>query len=224
MLELRGNIDLKSLEIADLERVVTEYPWYGYARKVLFDKLADSGTEHLETHLKKCSLFLPSLKEIYYAVQKKRCAKHSSIINFDEINGDFDDVVFFGSGESDQSITGVGQKGAEEKVQTKYVVLGGDYFTRQDFEELDRLEPLKLGRIGVAGDEPETDIFDNESVVNKAHLDEPNDFCTETLARIYAEQGYYEEAMKVYAKLILLYPEKNTYFANLVNKLKEKNN
>lgn len=49
-----------------------------------------------------------------------------------------------------------------------------------------------------------------------------SDFYTETLARIYAEQGYYDEAIKVYAKLILLYPEKSAYFATLVDEIKLK--
>ena len=49
------------------------------------------------------------------------------------------------------------------------------------------------------------------------------DFVTETLAAIYADQGYYDKAIEVYAKLILLYPEKSAYFATLVNEIKSKN-
>ena len=45
------------------------------------------------------------------------------------------------------------------------------------------------------------------------------DFCTETLAEIYAEQGYYDRARDIYSKLLLAYPEKNTYFAALIEKL-----
>ena len=47
-----------------------------------------------------------------------------------------------------------------------------------------------------------------------------DDFCTETLAEIYAEQGYPEEARRIYSKLILFYPEKSAYFASLIEKLK----
>ena len=45
--------------------------------------------------------------------------------------------------------------------------------------------------------------------------------CTETLAWIYAEQGYREEAKKIYSRLMLRYPEKITYFASLIEKLDE---
>ncbi len=44
-------------------------------------------------------------------------------------------------------------------------------------------------------------------------------FCTEAIARIYEEQGYFDTAKEIYAKLILKYPEKNTYFAALIEKL-----
>ncbi|MBQ4288223.1 MAG: hypothetical protein II770_09360, partial [Bacteroidales bacterium] len=48
-------------------------------------------------------------------------------------------------------------------------------------------------------------------------------FCTETLAAIYVEQGYYEQAAKIYSRMRLLYPEKSAYFASLIGKLKSDN-
>ena len=50
------------------------------------------------------------------------------------------------------------------------------------------------------------------------------DLYTETLARIYADQGYYEQAKHIYSKLILAYPEKNAYFAALIENLERINN
>ena len=44
---------------------------------------------------------------------------------------------------------------------------------------------------------------------------------TETLAQIYAQQGYYQQAIEVYSKLSLLYPEKSAYFASRIEKIKE---
>jgi hypothetical protein len=51
-----------------------------------------------------------------------------------------------------------------------------------------------------------------------------DDFVTETLARIYAQQGYHKLAIACYGKLILLYPEKSAYFASLVQEIKQKTN
>ena len=51
--------------------------------------------------------------------------------------------------------------------------------------------------------------------------EEFNDFCTEALAQIYAEQGYYEQARAIYSQLSLRFPEKSAYFAALIEKLKK---
>ena len=51
--------------------------------------------------------------------------------------------------------------------------------------------------------------------------EEEFDLYTETLAQIYAEQGYYEQAKNIYSKLILAYPEKSAYFASLIQKIEE---
>lgn len=89
-------------------------------------------------------------------------------------------------------------------------ILGGDYFSREDFEQLKEEE------------KPEVSYTNQEPIMSIEDFESP-EFCTETLAKIYAEQGYYEQAIDVYAKLILLYPEKSTYFATLVNEIKLKN-
>ncbi|MFM1931022.1 MAG: hypothetical protein RL226_325 [Bacteroidota bacterium] len=53
-------------------------------------------------------------------------------------------------------------------------------------------------------------------------LVEDESFVTETMARIYADQGQFARAIKAYNILSLKFPEKSIYFANQIKKLQER--
>ena len=59
----------------------------------------------------------------------------------------------------------------------------------------------------------------------KSSLTENNDLVTETLAKVYLEQGHFNKAIESYKKLSLKYPKKSSFFANqikLINQLRKK--
>ncbi|MBL7813018.1 MAG: hypothetical protein JNL57_12420 [Bacteroidetes bacterium] len=49
----------------------------------------------------------------------------------------------------------------------------------------------------------------------------PDDLVTETLARVYEKQQNFQGAIRIYEKLQLKFPQKSTYFAALIEKIKE---
>jgi hypothetical protein len=72
-----------------------------------------------------------------------------------------------------------------------------------------RIEPVRE-----KSDKPIEDI-------SKPFVEEHGSFVTETLAKIYVNQGYYSRAIDIYEKLSLKFPEKSSYFASQIEKVKE---
>lgn len=68
---------------------------------------------------------------------------------------------------------------------------------------------------------PPADKINLENKARKSSEDQYS-LVTETLARIYTEQGLYPKAIEVYKKLVLKYPEKNAYFAAEILNLEKK--
>ncbi len=91
-------------------------------------------------------------------------------------------------------------------------VPGGDFFTREEYDKVRREEDDLFRNRSEAPVRPEPEKEAAEAL--------SLEFVTETLAQIYASQGYFAQAKEIYEKLILAYPEKSAYFASLIEKLK----
>lgn len=70
---------------------------------------------------------------------------------------------------------------------------------------------------------PKQEFFSPEKAMKKSEVLDTN-LATETLAKIYTMQGHPEKAIKVYNQLQLKFPEKLSYFASLINKIKQEHN
>ena len=67
---------------------------------------------------------------------------------------------------------------------------------------------------------PVQDFYNPVKSAQKS-VEESDDMVTETLAKIHVLQKNYSKAISAYEKLILLYPEKKTFFASRIEKIRE---
>lgn len=107
------------------------------------------------------------------------------------------------------SSAGVSSVSAEEKEQPSVIPTGQVKNLDEIIEKFIRTDPKIT---------PAKAEFYSPSNVAKMSIIDKEEFVSETLAKIYEKQCYFDKAIKVYQKLSLKFPEKNAYFASLIEK------
>ena len=195
---MKGYIDIKKLTLDELIGTVNIYPWFGGARKELCLRMAAMGKDAVsEEQFASAAIYFPSRKFLSDMVRRSSVP----VLTDDDVEEIIKSYVV--------------EKQEAEKESKRRVYAGvGDYFSQEDYDRAAKERGNIFSRSAFRARKD-----DVEYVAPTPEYD----FYTETLAQIYAEQGYYEQAKDIYAKLILAYPEKNAYFAALIEKLDELN-
>lgn len=187
-------IDIHKLNMEELLGVVSIYPWYAGARMELCTRLAGAGTLS-EAEVGQAALYVGSRSLLHALLHSSRTSDYS--------DSDVSSLV------SGLVQTPPEPKEEEPRAEARSIfVVGGDYFTSSQYKAVRRED-----------DNIYSGFATSEREIEPEQMQDGLDLCTETLAQIYAEQGYRDEAKQIYSKLILLYPEKSVYFASLIEKL-----
>ena len=205
--------NVPSLDVMEMETLLKQCPWFAYLREIMMEKLYRIDEEAFRQKLSESAVFLSSRQTLY-----NRISSPAEVAQEEEIAEPI-----------------LPEPAEIEPVQKpRVIVAGADFFSKDDLKSIspeDDMElklrnspfyrqaeeaPNKQEETPAQPQAKKSSMLTEDGKVNFDDLA----FCTETLGHIYAQQGFYDKAIEVFSKLILLYPQKSAYFAALVNDLK----
>ncbi|MCR4860977.1 MAG: hypothetical protein K5910_09990 [Bacteroidales bacterium] len=190
-----NTIDIHALTLEELSGVIALYPWYGGARMELCRRMSGLGALS-ESQIAETGLHIGDRRILADLLHSGSAA--------DCTDRDVRKLVD----------AFVPVRKPQEESRRIYVV-GGDYFSQDQYEGARRDGDGIFSRFATKT---------REEGYREEAPSELEGFCTETLAGIYVEQGYLNEARDIYSKLSLRYPEKSVYFAALIEEINKKDN
>jgi len=187
-------IYLKSLNLEELTGVVTIYPWYAGARMELCRRMAELGEgAWSDERYADAALYVGSRRMLAKLAHRGQAVDCSDKDIRELLKPSFGDIP-------------------ARKEKPKVVLAGSDYFSQTQYENVRKTSDNIFSSFAQKAREEGYEDIEPEEMA---------DFCTETLAEIYVEQGYPEQAKEIYSKLCLRYPEKSVYFATLIEKIND---
>ena len=233
-----GKMDLRSLTMDELTGVINLYPWFGGARKELCVRMAKvGGSEWGKAQYSDAAMYVASRSLVSDIIRSAREEDYSdkdverlikeylrpSVAEPVEAPAVVRQVAVVRQAhqpavDHQPAEAASGQEIYSSSSNAGYTrsvrVAGGDFFSPEQYAAVRKDEDSVFsGFRSDRSDEPD----------DRSWEDPEFGFCTETLAAIYADQGYFTEAKKIYSRLILRYPEKSAYFASLIEKLQQEN-
>ena len=195
-------IDIKKLTIDELAGVVNLYPWFGGARKELCARMVRMGAGWDKEQYADAAMYVGARGKLAALMRSANPEKWT--------DADVEELI-------KTYISELAPLQEETPVQEKRKTYAGvgDFFSQEDYDKVRKSDDNVFSRYAakVRQEKPEQSVESSDDL----------GFYTETLAQIYAEQGYFDQAKRIYSKLILAYPEKSAYFATLIQKMNELN-
>jgi hypothetical protein len=204
---------IASEDVAKLEDLVQEFPYYQTAQLLITKGLLNTDSIRYNRQLKKAAAYALDRKQLFRLIILNK-VEQPIIANISE--------------KIEDTLT-IGQPLAFDK-EEEYSF--SEWLALSKVKKIDRTPKPNSKQLidnfidkKISISKPKKTTFFKPMDVAKDSLIENESLVTPTLAKVYLEQGHYDKAISAYTKLSLKYPEKNSLFANqikLINKLKEK--
>lgn len=230
-----------------LREAIDEFPYFQGCRVLILKNLSQLGNNEFETQLRHNAVLLPSRRTLYFSLHPPKPIETVGKEVVDNAEGGKNAKPAPKRGRPRKTTTDEGKTPfilLEDESQPTVTIHVEASSNTADTEILELVE----GENGVSSHANSGKLAENEDLIAKFisnqptisrntppnHKDtgenedisassvlEPEEMASESLAQIYLSQGYLEKAIRVFEKLSLKYPEKSSYFADEIQKIKE---
>lgn len=204
-------------QMYELENIVHKYPYFQVARalqlKILYAKQSFRYNEALKitaAHISNRAILFDYITSEDFKNQSEKSTEGQigEPLNFEKV-----DVYPF---EQWLTITRYKPIRKEEKKEVKLLVDSELDEKDPRFEKFNLIDKFLQNNPKI---EPQKEFI--PSIDISARVNAPQELMTETLAKVYAEQGKYKDAIRAYEILILKYPKKSRFFADRIEEIKK---
>lgn len=193
--------------LPELKELTERYPAFEGGWMLYLRNLKNLNDQSFEQELINGAIRIQNRRKLYLLLNEKEKAQQTAPETSQAENGDELYTMFFPTEyqlepleKKEESLSEIARS-IQNKPGKKVRLI--DKF----LEAQPKMPPIK--------EEESTSPMDSKPVQEDVN----EEFVTETLASIYAQQGYYKKAVQIFEKLSLKYPEKSTYFAAQIEKV-----
>jgi hypothetical protein len=210
-----------------LRELIDTYPFCSTTRILHLKGFHNTNNIHYNQTLKKTAAYSTDRKRLFYFLTEEKVKEVEPKSNKKEVQKDL-------TGETTQikQELNIGQPLEFDKEETHSFNEWLKLSQVKPIQRTNKAENKLQKKVNLIEDfianrdrKPKKEFY-SASTKDKESLDFHFDIVTETLAKVYLEQGHYEKAKAAYHQLSLKYPQKSSLFASqieLINKLITKN-